>query len=397
MFDFYKKYLAKTNKTLYEHTLDLLGVLKNIELYRQEYLHLVPRLRQACIYHDIGKINDIFQYRIQNNMRSVKQDELPHNVVSFFMYLCMSAEKDLEVAYAILLHHGHEESISYLQDKENNLGVLHALPEKLDTAILEQNYDYYIEQMLNLHETKLYNKDLLLLEAFLQKIDYMASCNYNFIDRATQTQENYIILSSTHLKSMLQDKRNIIISMSLTEELETTDIEVLNYAQFISLPPYKALDYIIRNKTIVVLEFPCLDISETVATKVCYMLQLGVSVTIITEKSFPSNIKTLLEDFITKTGIPINIIDTYKKQNLIQKELNIDEVYTLYKQLNIDLHILVKDPSIYNNLIYNIRFMPKGNKDIYLYTIPTKRINISYGYTIQELKELGLHPTYIYN
>ena len=62
--EFYKKYKAKEDESIYEHTLNL---LKNLE----ELKHIVDiedtdLIEKACIYHDFGKVNPLFQKRLES-------------------------------------------------------------------------------------------------------------------------------------------------------------------------------------------------------------------------------------------------------------------------------------------------------------------------------------------
>lgn len=61
------KYLAKPDKTIAEHTQDLLENLRILEQLGYISDQRVYRLtEQACLIHDWGKMNSAFQKRIKN-------------------------------------------------------------------------------------------------------------------------------------------------------------------------------------------------------------------------------------------------------------------------------------------------------------------------------------------
>ena len=65
---------AKPNKSIIEHTNDLLDVLEilwNLGYIKEERIYEL--IQKACIYHDIGKINKEFQKRVKN--KGIKFDE----------------------------------------------------------------------------------------------------------------------------------------------------------------------------------------------------------------------------------------------------------------------------------------------------------------------------------
>lgn len=60
--------LAKPSKTIKEHTDDLLDVLHL--LFDLGYIKdnkIYELVKMACIYHDIGKINEEFQFRVKGD------------------------------------------------------------------------------------------------------------------------------------------------------------------------------------------------------------------------------------------------------------------------------------------------------------------------------------------
>ena len=81
--EFYKKYRAKEDESIYEHTLNL---LKNLE----ELKHIVDiedtdLIEKACIYHDFGKVNPLFQKRLESKKKFDDEKEIGHNIISFYL------------------------------------------------------------------------------------------------------------------------------------------------------------------------------------------------------------------------------------------------------------------------------------------------------------------------
>ena len=84
-----KEKLAKTDKTIKEHTdellkdLDLLlelGYIKKDKIY--------DLVEKACIYHDLGKLNEEFQKRVKGKGIKFKADkEVVHNILSLYFII----------------------------------------------------------------------------------------------------------------------------------------------------------------------------------------------------------------------------------------------------------------------------------------------------------------------
>ena len=67
--EIYSNSLAKPDETLYEHTKLLLynfEVLKNLGYLNSNVNDIEEILYLSCLYHDMGKINPVFQQRLKN-------------------------------------------------------------------------------------------------------------------------------------------------------------------------------------------------------------------------------------------------------------------------------------------------------------------------------------------
>ena len=168
-------YRAKPNKTVREHTDDLLEHTKTLKQlgYLDEYLYEL--LQICCEYHDYGKINDEFQKRVSSE-RKIRFDtskEVAHNVLS----LCfVEKEKfrtieDYEMAcYAILNHHHHTDNFAEVREKK-----------ELIKAFVNQYGGKKIKRGLieDLKELKQRNdSQTIALKGLLHKCDYAASGEY---------------------------------------------------------------------------------------------------------------------------------------------------------------------------------------------------------------------------
>ena len=127
-------FLAKSNgETVVEHTKKLIqNFEKLIELYPN--IKVDKRLLLlACIYHDLGKINAKFQYKVSNEKRKnllkekyemdLKKNEILHGILSTAFINSNELLKenfdkeDIKIlAYSVALH--HERDISEIEDED---------------------------------------------------------------------------------------------------------------------------------------------------------------------------------------------------------------------------------------------------------------------------------------
>lgn len=74
--EYYKNYLAKEDETLYEHTAELLECLGELSKFSDiKNLWLVEL---SCLYHDVGKINALFQNRLNAHKKFDATKEVGH-------------------------------------------------------------------------------------------------------------------------------------------------------------------------------------------------------------------------------------------------------------------------------------------------------------------------------
>jgi CRISPR-associated endonuclease/helicase Cas3 len=166
------KYMAKPDKTLREHTNELLvqlEILKGLGYIKDDKIYELSRV--ACEYHDYGKVNRYFQERVTGKRKKFSADiEVGHNILSvMFLDEGEYKKEDFMVLYnAILNHHNYVNNIEVLENEE-----------ELIEDNLEGFEDNIFEQYEDLAELKDYidreTKELILVKGFLHRCDYSAS------------------------------------------------------------------------------------------------------------------------------------------------------------------------------------------------------------------------------
>ncbi|WP_242948021.1 CRISPR-associated endonuclease Cas3'' [Clostridium baratii] len=102
-------YKAKPDKSIREHTDDLLNnleYLKGLGYIKDEKILNLTKI--ACEYHDFGKANREFQYRIKHGTDFNTEKEIAHNLLSLYFINPEefdSKEDYYRVCFAVLFHH----------------------------------------------------------------------------------------------------------------------------------------------------------------------------------------------------------------------------------------------------------------------------------------------------
>ncbi len=171
-----QKYYAKPDKTIKEHSDELLIALE--ELSRLGYItsESVRKLTEiACTYHDYGKANPAFQERVKiEGKRFDDNTEVAHNVLSLYFLpreIFETEEDYFKVANAILNHHDYCDTMEILQNdvkKELILKLLLNFKDEIKKVTPKQ-----IKKISRIIEEQ--NKEAVLVKGFLHKCDYSAS------------------------------------------------------------------------------------------------------------------------------------------------------------------------------------------------------------------------------
>lgn len=173
------KLLAKSNKTIRQHTdellqqanlLEKLGIIGSRELYKD--------LLAACEYHDYGKANLKFQERILYNSRFQVGKEVPHSILSLFYIDKGKCVNYTDVCFSVLFHHFRYSNMlidTFGEDSDLIRNTIKKMPGK--PASYEEISDC-IDNVQNIFLLSILDerkKYAVLLKGFLHKCDYSAS------------------------------------------------------------------------------------------------------------------------------------------------------------------------------------------------------------------------------
>lgn len=189
--EIYSKSFAKPDETLYEHTKLLLynfEVLKNLGYLNSNIKDIEEILYLSCLYHDMGKINPVFQERLKNKNKFDKNIEVGHNILSIFLLNPFLNDKSQNennlIRCAILNHHNYIENFTYL-DAENNEELIENNLLEINDKFLHlssEDFEEMIDKTLDfktIHEMKQIQKtyDYIIIKGLLNKCDYAASAH----------------------------------------------------------------------------------------------------------------------------------------------------------------------------------------------------------------------------
>ena len=180
--EFYKEYKSKEDETIYEHTADL---LKNLEELRKLIdIEDIDLIEEACIYHDIGKVNPLFQKRLESKKKFDDSKEIGHNILSFYLSKQFLEKYDKEdkniILYAILNHHNYVDNFESISEKKELISDNLKIIAKEVFGNIETDFS----KSIGLRELALIrnlrskpSKKSILVKGFLHKCDYAASAH----------------------------------------------------------------------------------------------------------------------------------------------------------------------------------------------------------------------------
>lgn len=166
---------AKPDKTVKEHTEDLLNVLDSLKIMGYIENDIYNLVELACLYHDIGKINPEFQKRVNHGGKFNPEKEITHNILSYCFINpdLFDDEKDFfRVASAVIKHHDYNKDVIKEIERKN-----------LILSLIGKYCPYEINTTpYNITETNkiTYKQDIkgIKIKGYLHKCDYSASGNY---------------------------------------------------------------------------------------------------------------------------------------------------------------------------------------------------------------------------
>ena len=165
--------LAKPDKTIKEHTMDLIDELNKLK--KLGYISddkLFSLVEKGCIYHDIGKINKEFQKRIERSKdKKVKfndEKEVAHNILSIYFIddkKFSDINDYLKVLHSVLNHHNYCNTFEVMRDKKE---LISELLEGYNTKKIKKSIENKIVEIIEDNES-------IKIKGYLHKCDYNAS------------------------------------------------------------------------------------------------------------------------------------------------------------------------------------------------------------------------------
>ena len=208
--ELYKKYKAKENETIYEHTKNLLSKLEELkEIVAIEDIDLIA---EACIFHDFAKVNPLFQRRLESGKKMDENKEIGHNILSFYMakkYLEKYSKEDRNIIlYAILNHHNYVDNFDVIDNKKDliseNLKSISAEVFKDDEINFFKNIGLRELAVIRKLRTNPLKKSILV-KGFLHKCDYAASAH------------SKIDMPNIHLESRLEKLKDEFVGKGFSD------------------------------------------------------------------------------------------------------------------------------------------------------------------------------------
>jgi CRISPR-associated endonuclease/helicase Cas3 len=186
------QFLAKsTGDTIVAHTKELLKRYHQLKMYYPKIPVNWELLHIACQYHDLGKMNHLFQEKIRQGVRK-KAGEIPHGLLSAALLPFDELEERYEakeikaLTYAVALHHERNLADIDTEQFENEIQALklpaEMFPFKALGAVKPSEFERPTARYYSLRH-KLGNQDkafeeYVMLKGLLNRIDYAASGNY---------------------------------------------------------------------------------------------------------------------------------------------------------------------------------------------------------------------------
>ncbi len=204
--------LAKSSpeQTIREHTNDVLAaleVLKNLGYIPDQRLFELCAI--ACEYHDYGKMNDGFQFRIKSGTRFNEANENYHNIISPFFVpqdINLNKEEYEAVLYAILNHHHYTDNAQFLST--NRKAIYDKEIKEYGLNILKMSL---IKAIGNISENREQFYEASIILGMLMKCDYSASASIpieypnNFLnDKLEELFTKWNVNNTAVIKNKLQ-------------------------------------------------------------------------------------------------------------------------------------------------------------------------------------------------
>ena len=315
------KFLAKSNpeETIQKHTNNLLFQLKKLKnIYNQIPINW-DLLECACLYHDLGKINEIFQNKLKYNKRYSK--EIPHALLSLlFIDPDELSEKfsdeEIQILYQAVAYHHERDYADYSNE------------------IIENQYESLKKQLKKFKYEKIPN---------LHLVDYIDDYYFQLGDRTYKENSNfkkYVLIKG--LLNKLDYAASAHIDVELKNDFIIENLEKIGY-QWNELQKF-----MIKNREKNVIAIAQTGMGKTEAgllwignNKGFYTLPLKIAINAIYDRIIE---KILKKEHIEKVGIlHSDTYSEYLKREEILEELDLNYYYTTTKQMSLALTITTLD------------------------------------------------------
>ena len=178
-----ERYWAKPDKTIQQHINDLLTHLETLKT--MGYIDsddLYELVKQACYYHDIGKVTERFQQRVLAKEKQYfdPDREIPHNVLSVYFVNEDQIQKIkghdkrdyARVCFSVMYHHDYCDPIKTILEREDT--IKENLAEvKNEIFKLSQKFYTQLAMVKDIEDIR-----AVKIKGYLHKCDYSASGNY---------------------------------------------------------------------------------------------------------------------------------------------------------------------------------------------------------------------------
>ena len=147
--------------------LENLEKLKSLGYIKEDNIYEL--VEKACIYHDIGKINEEFQNRVTGKSKKFNESkEVVHNILSLYFIdskNIKSIDDYLKVAHSVLNHHNYCDNFDEMSKKED---IIKKLLDNYKVFNLKKSTSSKLKSIVE-------NSDSIKIKGYLHKCDYSAS------------------------------------------------------------------------------------------------------------------------------------------------------------------------------------------------------------------------------
>lgn len=221
-------FLAKSSKeTIVEHTKNL---WRNQELLQNLYPEIPVNwslLDLACTYHDLGKMNHLFQEKIREGVWT-KKGEIPHALLSIPLLPLKKLKSSYEIeelkalTYAIAFHHERDFEKVDMENYKKEIGQLNKSAalfpfEQLNierpAETIKKLSKTYISLRSRFSSDDEEYKTYVMLKGLLNRLDYAASGYYE-----VEYPANFLERNLPKALSNIQEKENKPVSWNAMQE-----------------------------------------------------------------------------------------------------------------------------------------------------------------------------------